>query len=134
MTDPRTSLLQKATEKVTGKSDNYDTPERSFSRIAHLWTWWLGREVDERDVAAMMMLLKMSRLHSDKNHYDSLLDLAGYAACYGEVVEAHREFTEAMDQAARTAAGSFFTPDPGNPLYNPVYTYPATPTFKQQEH
>lgn len=84
--DPRTLLLQRAQEKVTGKADNYDTPERSFSRIAYLWAWWLDVNVSERDVAAMMLLLKVSRLYSDPEHYDSLLDLAGYAACWAELL------------------------------------------------
>lgn len=88
MSDERTRLLAYATEKVTGKIDNYDTPERSFANIAELWEWWLGGQVnlDSKDVAGMMLLLKMVRLRTDRYHYDSLVDLAGYAACYAEVL------------------------------------------------
>lgn len=84
--DRRTALLNAALDKVTGKADDYDKPEDSFREIAEAWSWWKGVEFTVKDVSMMMALLKMSRLKHSPDHYDSVLDLAGYAACYADLL------------------------------------------------
>lgn len=63
----------------------YDTPERNFATIAEFWTTYLGHPVASHDVAAMMALLKLARLKRTPSHQDGWIDLAGYAACGGEI-------------------------------------------------
>lgn len=90
----RKEILEKATECVCGQRDiDYGTPENSFSLIANLWNSYLsgsfnGRSIHvitEKDVSIMMALLKIARIANSDN-IDSFVDLAGYAACAGEIV------------------------------------------------
>ena len=85
----RLAVLEKATAIVSGAREaTYGGPEQSFRTIADLWAVYLGRAVAPHDVAAMLALLKLARLkHSNGNHEDSWVDLAGYAACGAECVE-----------------------------------------------
>ena len=62
--------------------------------IAALWepylrgkctTPGLGVHVDAVDVAAMMCLFKIARIATDHGKADNWVDLAGYAACGGEL-------------------------------------------------
>lgn len=46
-----------------------------------MWSAYLGRPIAPHDVAAMMALLKVSRIAWSPNRADHWLDLAGYAAC-----------------------------------------------------
>ena len=73
-------LLREANEVVQGaRMDEYGKPENSFPRIAALWSAYLDGEVTltERDVAAMMVLLKVAR---GTRKRDNWVDVAGYAA------------------------------------------------------
>lgn len=68
----------------------YGTPEDNFVRIARFWTAYLqntGRDVTiaPGDVSPMMALLKIARLAETPNHYDSWVDLVGYALTGAEV-------------------------------------------------
>ena len=42
-------------------------------------------DIEPEDVAIMMGMLKIARLASNPQHMDSWVDLAGYAACGGEI-------------------------------------------------
>lgn len=66
---------------VKGKrAGDYGDPDVSFERIAKLWSAHLGTAVTKRDVALMMILLKVSREKS--NHKtDNLDDIEGYVYC-----------------------------------------------------
>lgn len=83
---PRQAILDEASAAVTGaREDAYGGPEQSFRTIAGLWSAYLGQEVSTHDVAAMMALLKLARIkHSEGQHRDSWVDIAGYAACGAE--------------------------------------------------
>lgn len=82
----RTDILKKANECVCGdREQNYGTPEDNFTRIADLWTAYSGYGFDAHDVALMLALLKIARAASGVNHPDNYVDLAGYAACAGEI-------------------------------------------------
>ena len=60
--------------------------EDNFKVIASLWSSYLNRPVDSKDVAAMMCLFKVSRLMTNIDNLDNWHDLAGYAACGGGIV------------------------------------------------
>lgn len=78
----RSYILQKAESIVNGDRNNqYGEPNQDFSRTAKMWGAYLGINLEAHDVAAMMVMLKVSRIRWDPEKFDSWLDLAGYAAC-----------------------------------------------------
>lgn len=81
----RAEILDAAKACVCGEREqDYGTPEDSFGLIAQLWTVYKGTMFTAKDVAMMMALLKVARIcNGDKA--DSFVDLAGYAACAGEI-------------------------------------------------
>lgn len=86
---PRTILLREA-EKIVTKDRNsaYGNPEDNFRDIAELWTaYWRGRigAFTPMDVAMMNSLIKIARLKKNPGHRDSLVDVAGYAACGADI-------------------------------------------------
>ena len=89
----RPEILKAATDCVCGKREqDYGSPENNFARIAALWNAYLGSEsVDAVDVAMMLALLKVARIKSGTGTGDSFVDLAGYAACGGEIATRARK-------------------------------------------
>lgn len=81
----RTEILEAARVCVCGEREqDYGTPENSFGLIGQLWTVYMGTLFTAKDVAMMLALLKVARIkYGDKA--DSFVDLAGYAACAGEI-------------------------------------------------
>ena len=65
--------------------------EDNFRVIAQLWNVYIhnskGEELNNKDIAIMMCLFKVSRLMSNVDNIDNWLDLAGYAACGGGIVK-----------------------------------------------
>lgn len=83
----RIDILNKASEIVTGQREqDYGTPEDNFGVIARLWNDYIGDVIfTPKDVAMCMILLKVARGRGDKPTDDTFIDIAGYAACAGEV-------------------------------------------------
>lgn len=91
----RGEILNDAANCVMADRDmEYGDPEDSFAMIADLWTTYLQERVviRPRDVAAMMALLKIARI-SRSCKRDNWVDLAGYAACGGELDDQESETT-----------------------------------------
>lgn len=104
-TGPRARILNEAMQ-ITHKDRNssYGNPEDNFKQIADLWNAylkakWSNRQVnyaggmmpvDSADVAVMSLLIKVARLAKTPSHHDSAVDIAGYAACLGDIQEAMR--------------------------------------------
>lgn len=81
----RTEILEAARVCVCGEREqDYGTPEDSFTLISRLWTAYMGTPFTPKDVAILMALLKVARIKAG-NKADSFIDLAGYAACAGEI-------------------------------------------------
>lgn len=81
----RAEILEAARKCVCGdREQDYGTPENSFSLIASLWTAYTGNAYTAKDVAMMLALLKVARIRNG-DKADSFVDLAGYAACAGEI-------------------------------------------------
>ena len=87
----RTQILTKAAEIVSGRDGQHGDAEDNFLRIAAMWTAYLGTPVQSHDVAAMMILLKTARIASGHQSDDNWTDIAGYAACGGELEENMKE-------------------------------------------
>jgi hypothetical protein len=82
----RAEILATATEYVTrDRNTQYGEPEDLFRVIANLWSDYLQTEVSAVDVALMMALLKIARASVNPENPDNWIDLAGYAACGGEI-------------------------------------------------
>lgn len=81
----REEILEQAKICVCGhRQSDYGTPEDNFNRIGKLWSAYMDIEFTAKDVAIMMALLKVARIKAG-NSIDSAIDLAGYAACAGEI-------------------------------------------------
>ena len=88
----RKEVLKQAEICVCGKrQQDYGNPEDNFSLIANLWSAYSGQKYTAVDVAMMMALLKMARIKTGTGTDDSFVDLAGYAACAGEIAGNNRE-------------------------------------------
>ena len=94
----RAEILAEAKKCVCGEREqDYGTPENNFTTIGYLWSVYIRAAHPElayvlpingigaKDVAIMMALLKIARIASGSSS-DSYVDLAGYAACAGEIV------------------------------------------------
>lgn len=95
----RKEILTTAEKCVCGdREQDYGTPEKNFNTIADLWSTYLysvglinnsdptvWNRVTAKDVAAMLALLKIARIASGHAKADNWIDLAGYAACGGEI-------------------------------------------------
>ena len=91
----RKEILTAAEACVCGqREEDYGSPEDNFRTIAELWAAYIeGRCVGDgvyvdmlpEDVACMMALLKIGRIASGSGTNDCWVDLAGYAACGGEI-------------------------------------------------
>ena len=96
----RPEILDAARACVCGaREQDYGTPEENFTTIGMFWyTYLLAAHPDlgimltpdhitAKDVAIMMALLKVARIATGSSP-DSFVDLAGYAACAGEIATA----------------------------------------------
>lgn len=86
----RQEVLTSANGMVNGDREaDYGSPEDSFQTIANFWNDYLNAksipEIQPRDVAAMLALLKIARIAGGRAKADNWIDLAGYAACGGEL-------------------------------------------------
>ena len=89
----RKKILEMAMKCVCGdREQDYGTPENNFKVIADFWYTYLSArcivcdlELGADDVAAMMALLKIARIATGHGKADNWIDLAGYAACGGEI-------------------------------------------------
>ena len=87
----REEILAQAKTCVCGdREQDYGSPEKNFQTIASLWTVYLASNkliaaIEPKDVAAMLALLKIARIASGNAKADNWVDLAGYAACGGEI-------------------------------------------------
>lgn len=91
----REEILAAAKQCVCGDRDqDYGSPEKSFNMIAALWEPYLRQKcvnpdgdvcITSADVGAMMALFKIARIATGHGKADNWIDLAGYAACGGEL-------------------------------------------------
>lgn len=90
----RFDILDRAGEIVGGhRVTEYGEPEDNFSVIARLWSAYLGTDISAQDVAMMMVLFKTGRIKSGTATEDSFIDIAGYAACGGEIASGEKADT-----------------------------------------
>lgn len=84
----RARILDSAKEAVTkDRAATHGKLEDTFGLLARLWAAYLGVPVTAVDAALMLGLLKVARAKGNPGHEDSFIDLAGYAACAGELAK-----------------------------------------------
>ncbi len=92
----RTDVLDQAHKCVCGdREQDYGSPENNFATIAKMWNAYINAyltpvhnivlELAPHDVAAMMAQVKLARVATGHGKADNWIDLAGYAACGGEL-------------------------------------------------
>ena len=81
-------LLQHAQGVIENRERSYGPAAESFEAIAARWSLVLGITVTPAQVALCLIDLKLARLSRDPTHLDSIVDVAGYAACLREVTRA----------------------------------------------
>lgn len=81
------SVLEEAHDLVNGdRQQSYGDAYESFDRIAKMWSAYKGIKITAKDVASMMILMKVSRSVTSSKR-DNWVDMAGYAEL-GSQVEA----------------------------------------------
>ena len=82
----RTDILDAARQAVmVDRAAIHGQPEDTFGLLAAYWSAHLDTPVSRSDVAVMMIQLKIARIKTSPEHADHWIDVAGYAACGGEV-------------------------------------------------
>lgn len=86
------SFLEMAEELINGSRQNdYGDKLQNFSQIAMLWQGTLApllapdAKITPELVALCMIQVKIARLSKSPDHFDSQLDIAGYAGCYNKL-------------------------------------------------
>jgi hypothetical protein len=82
------SILTEAQELIHGdRQKDYGHPRDNITHTANMFSAYLNTEVTPLDVCNLMMMLKMSRVHTTGYHRDSIVDIAGYAGVAERVYE-----------------------------------------------
>lgn len=85
-TSPRAAILDQARQAVTrDRAATHGEIEASFGQIAAIWSVRLGVPVSPVQVAILLVDLKTVRAWGNPGHADNWIDIAGYAACGGEL-------------------------------------------------
>jgi hypothetical protein len=108
----RSEILKAAERCVcTDRNQQYGEPEDNFRTISMLWSVYLcarGMEqpLGAADVGAMMALFKLGRIATGGNKADNFIDLAGYAACAGEISTESEHTSKGVKKVSAGSKGS----------------------------
>ena len=87
----RKEILEAAQKCVCGdREQDYGSPEKNFNTIANLWADYLSvkvepTDIEPKDVAAMLALLKIARIATGHAKEDNWVDGCGYFCIGGEL-------------------------------------------------
>lgn len=83
----REDILDEAKRLITGdRAQTYGDAEDTHARIGAVWGGILGVDEIEPEIVAIMLAgMKLVRAAKQPSHYDSFVDIAGYAAIGGEI-------------------------------------------------
>lgn len=89
----RADILDAAKQAVVvDRAATHGAVEQSFDDIAAIWSVRLGQQISGSQVALMLVDLKTVRAWGNPRHTDNWIDIAGYAACGGEIATTEMEF------------------------------------------
>jgi len=91
MTKNRKDFLDEAEKLINGpRAKEYGPAKMNHQRIADIWTILLKNKLDAditpQEVVACMVGVKLARLAEDITKDDSWVDIIGYAALGGEII------------------------------------------------
>jgi hypothetical protein len=83
--ETKVSVLKEANKIIYGdREQTYGKPSKNLDTIAKMWNAYINavgkRDLNAKDVACLMVLLKTARLANQPDHRDSIVDICGYAA------------------------------------------------------
>ncbi len=82
----RSEILETARQAVTvDRAATHGSVEDNFNNLGAVWSARLGVPINAHQVAIMLIDLKTVRAWGNPAHDDNWVDMAGYAACGGEV-------------------------------------------------
>lgn len=85
----RADILDRAKQAVCqDRAATHGAAENTFGLIAALWSARLGQMITPAQVAILLVDLKTARAWGNPTHMDNWDDMAGYAACGGELAGA----------------------------------------------
>jgi|TARA_R110000823_G_scaffold11710_3_gene39537 hypothetical protein len=73
-------ILKEAMATIIVRGEHYGDSDSNLQFIASLWTTYLEKTISCKDVALMMVLLKIARAKYPKYLKDNYVDVCGYAA------------------------------------------------------
>ena len=83
----RQFFLKTAEQLINGpRAKEYGPARKNHERIAQIWSIILEQDITPEQVVACMVGLKLARLSEDMTKDDSWVDIIGYAALGGEIV------------------------------------------------
>ena len=82
-----TKMISQVHKTLQTRGKSYGPIKLNHERIAALWSTLLQHPVTPVQVAMCMVSVKLARLIETPDHEDSVIDIAGYAACIRECQE-----------------------------------------------
>ena len=83
----RQFFLKTAEQLINGpRAKEYGPARKHHERIAQIWSIILEQDITPEQVVACMVGLKLARLSEDMTKDDSWVDIIGYAALGGEII------------------------------------------------
>jgi hypothetical protein len=84
--DNRATILDAAAQAcLKDRAATHGALEESFGDLACIWSARIGLSLTPEQVAIMLVDLKTVRAWGNPGHADNWVDIAGYAACGGEL-------------------------------------------------
>ena len=82
------AYIDKAKDIVsTDRELTHGNKKINHDNIAKMWSAYLDRDISGRDVALMMVLLKVARIKAGSHNTDDYIDMVGYSSIAGELSE-----------------------------------------------
>lgn len=83
-----TQILQEAEKLVNNdRAKVHGDKKQNHKNIALLWSAYLEMKIMPKDVAILMVLLKLARTKAGEHNVDDYVDACGYSAIAGELNE-----------------------------------------------
>ena len=80
-------VLKEADKTIRSRAKHYGPVEENWDNIARLWSAYLDIKITSEDVGVLNILQKVARCKEDNKLFDNYVDIAGYSALIGDIVE-----------------------------------------------
>ena len=78
-------ILDEAKQLLADRGNEYGDSTLNHIQIARLWSVYLDKNIEPHEVAICLILTKISRIKTTKNHADSYADICAYSAIAGQI-------------------------------------------------